>query len=61
MNCPGCEKVLAIPNIGAHAPPGTEVICSCGDAIGVVYTKQGPALIWWRPSRPITVRNVRDE
>src|SRR5436309_5352225 len=28
------------------------------DAIGLLYTKQGPTLIWWRPIRPIVVRNV---
>lgn len=49
------------PDIGACTPPGTEAVCACGDAIGVLYTKHGQVLIWWRPSRPIVVRNVRDE
>lgn len=61
MHCPGCTEVVAIPDIGACAPPGTEVACPCGDLIGVLYTKLGPVLIWWKPSRPIVVRNVADE
>lgn len=52
---------LTVPDIGARTPPGTEVDCACGDSIGVLYTKHGPVLIWWRPSRPIVVRNVSDE
>lgn len=61
MHCPGCEVKLTVPDIGARTPPGTEVDCACGDSIGVLYTKHGPVLIWWRPSRPIVVRNVSDE
>ena len=41
MHCPGCEAVIAIPDIGARTPPGTEVACPCGDSIGVLYTKHG--------------------
>lgn len=61
VHCPGCNCAVPIPDIGARTPPGTEVVCTCGDAIGVLYTKEGPVLIWWRPSRPITVRVVSDE
>jgi hypothetical protein len=61
MHCPGCNHDVTIPDIGARTPPGTEVACSCGDAFGVLYAKQGPVLIWWRPSRPIVVRSVRAE
>jgi hypothetical protein len=61
MHCPGCESIIAIPDIGARTPPGTEVACPCGDSIGVLYTTHGPVLIWWKPNRPIVVRNVSDE
>jgi hypothetical protein len=57
MHCPGCQAVIAIPDIGARISPGTECPCVCGDAIGVLYTKHGPTLIWWRPSKPIVVRS----
>jgi hypothetical protein len=60
MRCPGCQGVVAIPDIGARTPPGTEVLCACGDTIGVLYTDDGPVLIWWRPRRPIVVRNAFD-
>lgn len=57
IHCPGCEAILEIPDIGADVPPGTEVACPCGDAIGVLYHKRdGPTLIWWRPSRRAFVR-----
>lgn len=61
MRCPGCDHDIAIPDIGARKPPGTEVACACGDAIGVLYTADyGPILIWWRPHLQIVVRHVRD-
>jgi hypothetical protein len=60
LTCPGCEHGIQIPDIGARRPPGTECLCSCGDEIGVLYTKDGPVLIWWRPSKPIVVRVVND-
>jgi hypothetical protein len=61
MHCPGCGKDVPVPDIGARNPPGTEITCSCGDVFGILYIKRDPVLIWWQPSRPITVRNVRDD
>ena len=60
MHCPGCQVLVVIPDIGACRPPGTEVRCSCGDAIGVLYTDNGPLLAWWRPSRPVMARRIDD-
>lgn len=61
IRCPGCEHLIPLPDIGAREPPGTEIPCACGDTIGVLYTKDGPVLVWWRPSRPIFVRRVPDD
>lgn len=60
MHCPGCDRDVSIPDIGSRTPPGTEIACTCGDAFGVLYTRRGPILSWWRPSRPIVFRNVGD-
>jgi hypothetical protein len=61
MRCPGCDHDITIPDICSRTPPGTEIACACGDAIGVLYTKDGPILIWWRPSRPVYARIVSDD
>lgn len=56
--CDGCGDDVQIPDLGAVAPPGTEVNCACGDALGILYRKSGPVVIWWRPSRPQMVRVI---
>jgi hypothetical protein len=61
VHCPGCDRDVTVPDIGPRTPPGIEIDCACGDAFGVLYSDHEPVLIWWKPSRPLIIRNIKDD